>query len=262
MERLTFGLTAALSFYILIPKLPAMARYPEYPAGHQFYDIPIPTLPSVDGWKEIEIVESDEPLVCIKGLSSSIISLPQYFAQRIPGSIKECYLRKTAVERLLIAGSMLPEGFKLVIWDAWRPLAVQQALFEAFKNRLKNEQPGLSEPGYDLLTQKYVSMPSTNPQRPSPHNTGGAVDLTIQDSQGNLLSMGTAFDYFGTIAATRHCEDLPEARQWRENRRLLYWLMTGAGFTNYHEEWWHFDYGNQFWAKQKGVCALYGAIEL
>lgn len=238
-----------------------MARYLEYSAGNQSHDIPIPILPSVDGWKEVEIVESDEPLVCIEGFSTRIISSPQYFAQKIPGSIEGCYLRKTVAEKLLIAGSMLPEGFKLVIWDAWRPLAVQQALFDAFKNNIKSERPGLSEEEYNLLTQTYVSTPSVDPKKPSPHNTGGAVDLTLQDSQGDLLSMGTAFDYFGTMAATRYFEDSPEiwVRQWRENRRLLYRVMTEAGFTNYREEWWHFDYGNQFWATQKGVCAIYGA---
>ena len=31
------------------------------------------------------------------------------------------------------------------------------------------------------------------------------------------------------------------------NRRLLYWAMTGAGFANYPYEWWHFDWGTQFW---------------
>lgn len=34
-----------------------------------------------------------------------------------------------------------------------------------------------------------------------------------------------------------------------------------AGFINYPEEWWHFDYGNQFWAKLAGKKAIYGAAK-
>jgi hypothetical protein len=33
-----------------------------------------------------------------------------------------------------------------------------------------------------------------------------------------------------------------------------------VGFTNYREEWWHFDYGNRFWAKLNGTDSIYGAV--
>ena len=46
------------------------------------------------------------------------------------------------------------------------------------------------------------------------------------------------------------------------NRRLLFHAMTGAGFTNYRGEWWHFDFGNQRWANIAAVPhAIYGAAE-
>ncbi len=38
--------------------------------------------------------------------------------------------------------------------------------------------------------------------------------------------------------------------------------MIEKGFTNYPMEWWHYDYGNQFWAKIKGVNAIYGRVDL
>ena len=44
-----------------------------------------------------------------------------------------------------------------------------------------------------------------------------------------------------------------------QNRRLLFNAMVDQGFTNYSEEWWHFDYGNQFWALINGVHAIYGS---
>ena len=43
------------------------------------------------------------------------------------------------------------------------------------------------------------------------------------------------------------------------NRRLLYWLMSEAGFANNPTEWWHFSHGDQLWAKLGGhPVALYG----
>ncbi|MBI3289787.1 hypothetical protein HYZ78_00135 [Candidatus Microgenomates bacterium] len=38
-------------------------------------------------------------------------------------------------------------------------------------------------------------------------------------------------------------------------------VMEGAGFVVLDSEWWHFDFGNQFWAKQKGVKAIYGSTK-
>ena len=28
--------------------------------------------------------------------------------------------------------------------------------------------------------------------------------------------------------------------------------MTGAGFVNYPTEWWHWSYGDRYWALQSG----------
>ena len=37
--------------------------------------------------------------------------------------------------------------------------------------------------------------------------------------------------------------------------------MTEAGFQNYEEEWWHYDYGNVTWArKAHKQQAIYGPI--
>ena len=80
--------------------------------------------------------------------------------------------------------------------------------------------------------------------------------------------MGTPFGYFGPESRTRYFEekiergeDLSEAEYtFLKNRRLLYHVLTNAGFTNYREEWWYFDYGNQFWAKLNGTDSIYGAV--
>lgn len=87
------------------------------------------------------------------------------------------------------------------------------------------------------------------------------MDLTLY-RDGHPLAMGTDFDDFRPQAATRYYEQpglSGEQRRWRNNRRLLYHLMAAQGFTNYEEEWWHFDFGNPSWARLTGQPACYGA---
>ena len=46
------------------------------------------------------------------------------------------------------------------------------------------------------------------------------------------------------------------------NRRLLLEVMTAVGLVNYPREWWHFSYGDQYWACVTGSTqARYGAVE-
>jgi D-alanyl-D-alanine dipeptidase len=119
-------------------------------------------------------------------------------------------------------------------------------------------------------TKKYVSFPSNHTAHPSPHSTGGSIDLSILDEQGKPLDMGTNFDEMTSLASTRSFEQRmgkegklnQKDKIILENRRCLYHCMTQAGFTNYHEEWWHFDYGNQFWGKATNQPAMYGIAHL
>lgn len=39
--------------------------------------------------------------------------------------------------------------------------------------------------------------------------------------------------------------------------------LSAAGLVNYPTEWWHWSYGDRYWALQTGApAALYGAKEL
>lgn len=222
---------------------------------------PIPTGRSVEGWKNVAIEENGEPLVLLNSYAPDRISVePQYHLQNIPNAISDCYCREGVASRLLHAAKAMPNGYKFLIWDAWRPVEVQHELFEFYKNDLQ-KRTGLTGDALQTETQKYVSLPSIDELRPSPHLTGGAVDLTITASDGSLLNMGTIFDYFGNEAQTDYFEtksnNSKKDLEIRRNRRFLYNLLIAAGFTNYPHEWWHFDYGNQFWAVQGNRMAIY-----
>ena len=181
-------------------------------------------------------------------------------------AVKGCYLRKTVYELLLKAQANLPKGYRLRIWDAWRPLALQKELYEVYRQDListfklstlpKNEQ--------DNIISKYIAIPSENPDLPPAHTTGGAVDLTLIDENGNELDMGTGFDDFSDKAATDYFEGCEfNGSEVRKNRQILKSAMEGAGFTNLPSEWWHYDYGNENWAKYSKNKAIYkGVFEL
>jgi D-alanyl-D-alanine dipeptidase len=130
-----------------------------------------------------------------------------------------------------------------------------------YKNTIIQSNPNLDDTTYTQMTQQFVSLPSNSMTAPSPHYTGGSIDLTIVDDSGRPLDMGTAFDDFTDAAHTAHYEHSDTIV--RENRRLLYHLMTAAGFSNYPFEWWHYDYGNQFWAyRLEKPNAFYGPIDI
>ena len=302
---------------------------------------PIPELKPVAGWKELPIHECGEPLVPLGpfltqyphsskepghsdledgfipgqpdvGFSKNIFADTIYSAAHtsspyrpgeLDGALLTMFAREGVAKRLVEAASYLPEGYALLIWDSYRPLSVQKALYDDYYGQLIEK--GLSPEQATVKAQKLVSIPSKDPTRPSPHNTGGAIDLTIvkfddavladlreaneklispkwQDQyEGEMkrmwllrhhsmpLDMGTAFDSATSPekTETRYYEKKIEAGEklsaneieQLNNRRLLYNAMTRAGFSNYPDEWWHFDFGNQFDAIRTGRTAIYGA---
>jgi D-alanyl-D-alanine dipeptidase len=126
-------------------------------------------------------------------------------------------LDEPAAKALVYAAELLIyQGFRPVIWDAFRPKPIQARL-TAF-NR---------DPHYVL------DVESSN------HPKGLAVDLTLADMQGNLLDMGTDFDNFTPLA---HAGNTELDWQPRSKRGVLAKQMESAGFRQWPYEWWHFDF--------------------
>ncbi len=203
----------------------------------------------------------DEPMISLSEyFGDRIMISPQYFLEGIPGAVNGCSLRKSAVILLEDALRRLPKGLTFKVFDAWRPVEVQTALFKRFYDSLKADNPDWSESRLTAETKKFVSLPSLNPERPSVHNSGGAIDLTIIEIWNHKeLDMGTGFDDFTDKSLTLHFEELGDSAI-RDNRRLLYRVMTEAGFTNYPLEWWHYDYGDSFWSYYTGKPSIYRGI--
>lgn len=111
------------------------------------------------------------------------------------------------------------DGLQLKILDAYRPMTVQKALYEATPEDLK----------------AYVPAPSAN----APHPRGCTVDVTLADKNGKELAMPTGFDDFSEKA---HADFLALPQKQRENRDYLIRVMNRFGFEVSPLEWWHFNY--------------------
>lgn len=220
---------------------------------------PIPPLAPTHGWREVPIEPVDEPLVPVASIGRRVHDDPRYHAQGLPGAYPKGWIREGVAARLEAAAAALPDGVSLVVWDAYRAIETQAALFHAYLDELTMVHPDWPADALEEAASRYVTPPSRALAAPPPHLTGGAVDLTLGDGDGRPLDLGTSFDAFVAEAGARALEDVPGAP--RERRRLLYRAMAAQGFTAYLEEWWHYDHGDQFWGLATGSAARYAAAE-
>lgn len=226
----------------------------------QEFFAPIPAPPQFD-WDAIPApAECGEPLVDPTGLSGRIAFDPVYLRDGHPGAMERCLLRQTVAQKLAQAADGLPAGYSILIFDGLRPLSVQRSLYSRFKAEVEKERPGLSPEALEQYLDQFVAVPVKRLDRPSPHATGGAVDLTLCKN-GVPVDMGTGFDDFTALAYTAALEQdcPPHLEAARDNRRILYHLMASVGLVNYECEWWHFAYGERQWAARENYRApIYG----
>jgi D-alanyl-D-alanine dipeptidase len=242
--------------------------------------IPAPAEDSARGYRDTPIAfdgeANAEPLVDARAFGVAGQNWyaqprnPPYYAV-IPGAIDELYLRKGAAERLRQVNTRLAEAqLELFLFDAWRPQKVQAYFHDRWlPAELRKRKPHLSADQLAAEVRTYWAAPTSSREAPSPHSTGGAVDLTIRWRQGGPLWMGSLFDDASPLAHTARFETeiSPDAfsfsdEEARANRRLLYWLMIEAGFASNPSEWWHFSFGDQMWARLRNEpAALYAGAD-
>lgn len=200
-----------------------------------------------------KILELDEPLVDLKDYG--FILEPAYFNQGISAE-KGMFLRKGVAERLARVQTELKK-YKIKIWDGYRTRAVQQILFQNFWHGLQTLHLDWTKDRIKREVCLYVADPEDQNHIPN-HATGGAVDLTLCNSSGTELDMGTGFDYFGRRSGPAYAKVSDGVKN---NRALLREAMLKQKFSQHKNEWWHFDYGNELWAKSLNQpTALYGEV--
>jgi zinc D-Ala-D-Ala dipeptidase len=187
------------------------------------------SIPTTDG----------EPLCEIGG--RGIVVLHSYARAGWRHSVEQQWLRAEALQRLQSVAKSLPTGFGLAVFDGWRPLDLQQELFDAL--------------GKELDGGMAVAPATSDPAAPPPHLTGGAVDLTFT-WHGEPVALGTEFDEFTSATPLRAFENAPG--RVRDQRRLLYHSLRDCGYVALAEEWWHFEYGTRLWSVLTGEPVRYG----
>ncbi|MCW2785169.1 MAG: dipeptidase [Marmoricola sp.] len=167
-------------------------------------------------------------------------------------------VRASLGSRLAVARDLLPAGIGLRVVEGHRPVAVQQTIIARYSAEICALRPGVSPDDLARLTSRFVA-----PVEVAPHVAGAAVDLTLVDACGDDLDLGTAIDATPEQSAGRcyfAATDLtPDARA---NRDLLAEVLEAAGLVNYPTEWWHWSYGDRYWALVSGAdAALYGPVD-
>lgn len=165
----------------------------------------------------------DEDFVRVKDYIPDIEVMLMYATdQNFTGAViydfTEAYLRYGTVKKLAEAQEALKEmGYRLLIWDAFRPVSAQYVLWDVCPD------------------PRYVANPITGY---SLHSCGNTVDLTIITLDGGEVEMPTGFDDF-SYRADRDYSDCTDIETI--NALLLENVMIDAGFEPYSGEWWHFS---------------------
>ena len=159
--------------------------------------------------------------------------------------------------RLEDAQRSLPADLRLRVVEGHRSAASQLAIIDWYRSELQKVDPDLSDAALTTLASRFVS-----PIEVAPHVAGAAVDVTLVDRLGRELDLGTAIDATPEDSEGRCYFDAPDLDgQARANRDLLASALGGAGLVNYPTEWWHWSYGDRYWALVAGApTALYGSI--
>ncbi len=202
---------------------------------------------------KIPVIDNGENLVSLREFCPHLVIEINQLGE--PNSNREPSVRKTVAHMLNWAHTLLPEGYRFKIWEAHRPIEKQEFMRRKFLEDLVKANP--EKPIHELKKErdKYVARIDIIP----PHLTGGAVDLTIVGPDNEDLGMGTDYLDFHQETNTFNHNISPEAKK---NRLMLNEAMDLVGFVNYSYEWWHWSYGDRYWAyKTNNVESIYGPCE-
>lgn len=198
----------------------------------------------------IPVHDDGQPLVDVREDGTLLVD-----ARRQDPAGAFAHLREGVLQRLRRAQRLLPDGLRLVLVEGYRPLTLQRAYFEEYAAGLRAAHPDWPDERIHTAASRYVSPPAV-----APHSAGAAVDLTLADADGNELALGTrvnASPEESDGACYTHAANI--GARAAELRSLLGTALTATGLVNHPTEWWHWSYGDRYWALTTGVqAARYG----
>ena len=137
------------------------------------------------------------------------------FTGKVVYDFSTAIARTGTARKLAVANSIVKEqGYRLKIWDAFRPSSAKKKLFDVYPD------------------PEFVAPPDPNYS----HQKGVTFDLTLAFANGEECPMPTGFDDF-TGTARRSSKWPKEAAKYH---KILDDAMKQAGFIGYESEWWDF----------------------
>lgn len=198
----------------------------------------------------IPIRECGEPLVDVRERADLLVDRRVADADGLFALV-----RAGVYERLARAAALLPDGMRLVFVEGYRDPERQRSYFDEYSAELRAGNPGWDEAQVRSAASRYVSPPDN-----APHCAGAAVDLTLADGQGRELDMGCELNASPEESDGACYSGAPNvSTEGRRNRQVLGEALSRVGLVNYPTEWWHWSYGDRYWALMTGAGeALYG----
>jgi len=225
-------------------------------------------------YQQIPIQECGEALVMIPASEFAFVTPHPYQKLGAPyGKVSPYWVRQGVLKALEHAQKQLQKEYpawQIQIFDAYRPLAVQQFMVEYTFDMLRQQSSQLSDQEIVQQVAKFWAQPSHNPKTPPPHSTAAAVDITLVNEKGETIDFGGEIDEISERSFPDFYQNrtTPSEQLYQQRRELLKQIMVTAGFRQHPQEWWHFSLGDQMWAwlkreelSQIEVIAYYGRIE-
>lgn len=202
----------------------------------------------------IPVAECGEPLVDVRRGGSLLVD-----TRKQDPAEAFAHLREGVLARLLKAQASLPRGVRLLFVEGYRPPSLQREYFEEYAGRLRSAHAEWSDAQLHSAASRYVSPPEI-----APHSAGAAVDLTLADADGRELDLGTRMNADPEESEGACYTDAAGiGERARANRRMLGEALADAGLVNYPTEWWHWSFGDRYWALVTGeAAARYGPQDL
>lgn len=148
------------------------------------------------------------------------------------------YMTKESLKALTLAAEDLrKQGYRLLIWDTYRP----QKAVDNFVEWINNPNDAGDKTFYPKLKKSKLVKGGYIAEK-SGHTRGSTVDLTLIKKDGSVVDMGGTFDLFSEIS---HPDYKKLTKEQKQNRKILYDAMIKAGFQGIDSEWWHFTLKNE-----------------
>lgn len=202
--------------------------------------------------EKIKVIENNEKLILIQ--EESWLKINNFSSTFLNISLNKFICRSKIFRMLKKAKKDLPTDYSFLIIDGYRPIKWQLQRFLIQFAKLYQKYPNMDFEKLYWETSKWTApIFGIKP----PHPTGGAVDITLL-YQGKEIDMGTKVNEFNEKTETLSNSII---KLQKKNRELLIMIMSKAGFVNYPTEWWHWSYGDQYWAVINKTNAIYDIIE-